>query len=185
MGRTQTLNSNLIKDGDPSRLAALLGQAADDSPRWLADDLADILAHQLRAPLLFDLQRIRPTTTTHDPRAEPDPLGRPDGPEIHSLGKLFGHPSPPLALLRLTKDFAKTSDAQPGSALPPEIASMLYFAAIAAALVRLGERITALDDRALGDGVRWALAQSWIDGQTRSLFELAAHHLAIDRRTEA
>jgi hypothetical protein len=171
--------NNPIQHGDASRLAILLDRAREDAPRWLTGDLADILAHQLRAPLMFDLKTVRPVIEESD--REPDPLGRPGGPEIHSLGELLVHPSPPAALLRLTKEFAKTSDSQPGSALPSEVASLLYFAAIAAALVRLGERITALDDSAIRDGVRWSLAQPWIDSLTRSLFEGAASLLEIDR----
>lgn len=172
--RVKQLSEYPIHHGDPSRLADLLGRASDDAPRWLGDDLADIIAHQLRAPLLFDLDRVRPETPTADP------LGRPGGPEIHTLGELFAHTRPPLELLMLTKNFAKTCDLTPDFALPSEIASALYFAAIAAALVRLDERITALDDRGIADGINWALSQSWIDSTLRSLFELAVDRLHVD-----
>jgi len=172
--RIKPLSKYPIQHGDPSCLADLLGRASDDAPRWLGDDLADIISHQLRAPLLFDLHRIQPEAPTADP------LGRPGGPEIHTLGELFTHTCPPLELLRLTKNFAKTCDLTPDFALPSEVASVLYFAAIAAALVRLGERITALDDRGIADGINWALSQSWIDSTLRSLFELAIDRLRVD-----
>src|SRR4051812_3064316 len=110
----------MIQHGDPIRLAALLGRAAEDSPRWLAGDLGEILAHQLRAPLMFDLQRARPDIGT-PARVARDPFGRPNGTEIHSLGELLVHPSPPLALLRLAKEFAKTSDEQGKMPLPVDV----------------------------------------------------------------
>jgi hypothetical protein len=54
------------------------------------------------------------------------------------------------------------------------VATLLYFASIVVAQMRCGTRITALDDNAIGAAIQWALAQSWVDGPTRSLFEEAA-----------
>lgn len=53
-----------------------------------------------------------------------------------SFGDLLSHPNPPEELLKATKDFAKTCRLGPHKTLPPEIASALYYASIAAALVR-------------------------------------------------
>ena len=57
--------------------------------------------------------------------------------------------------------------------MPRDIATMLYFACAAAALVRCGERITRLDDTKLREGLEWAIAQSWLDGTSRELFTAA------------
>ena len=170
-----SVSEDPIHHGDPSRLAALLGRAGEPPP-WGADDLAAILAHPLRAPVLFDLHRV-----PGPGGAAPDPWADAAARQIHSFGDLLAHPNPPLALLVMTKAFAKTADA--GDApLPGEVASVLYFAAIAAALVRAGERITALGDRAIADGTAWALRQPWLAAELRPLFAQAQDQL--DRGTD-
>jgi hypothetical protein len=171
------MSYNSIKDGNPSRLVNLMVRADDDSPPWRAEDLADMLAHQLQVPLMYDLQRVGAPS-----HLQADALGRPE-PAIRNFGELLHHPAPPLALLVLTKNFAKSCDVQPGYCLPSEIATLLYFGAIAAALARIGQRITSMENRSIGEGVRWALAQTWIDGKTRALFEEAAVQLNSDDRT--
>lgn len=132
---------------------------------WNDKDLGDILRHQLAAPLIFDL-------------GSTAGLGQDAGlasvnPGITSFGELLTHPNPPLVLLKLSKDFAKASDKSVDAPLPPEIASMLYFACVAAALVRLGERITELDDQQLKKGLRWGAKQVWVSEETHALFRQA------------
>jgi len=90
---------------------------------------------------------------------------------LTSLGNLLAYPNPPVELLEITKDFAKACRQNPNSPMPREIASVLYFASIAAALVRCRRRITGLADDALSEGFRWALSQSWLDAPTRALTE--------------
>ena len=88
-----------------------------------------------------------------------------------SLGNLLTFPNPPVELLEITKDFAKACRQNPHSPMPQEIASVLYFASIAAALVRCGCRITGLSNEILAEGFSWALAQPWLDAPTRVLIE--------------
>ncbi len=156
------------------RLAELL-DVSKEAPAWAAADLAEIFDHQLRAPLGFDLERW----------SQPDPdttallrhLTQSPGQPLETFGDLFRHPQPPVELLRLTKDFAKTSDSRDDAALPSEIATVLYFAAIVAARVRRGTLISQLSDDAVRQGAEWAARQPWIDGATRALFEEGIHSI--------
>jgi hypothetical protein len=54
--------------------------------------------------------------------------------------------------------------------LPHEIATALYFAAIAKALASHQTRITNMSDQTLQDGLNWAVKQPWITGAFRELF---------------
>jgi RNA polymerase sigma-70 factor (ECF subfamily) len=91
------------------------------------------------------------------------------GPVPNSLGELLHHPGPPPELLELAKDFAKDNRIDPESPLRREVATVLYYAAIAAALARCGRRITRSDDDTLRRGFQWGCEQSWVDEATRQL----------------
>jgi hypothetical protein len=159
---------------DPQSLAGLLSLAsasvAQSSPdirvAWSVTDLAAIWRHQLAAPLLLDLGSINDdantAVSTHTRSA----------PRLESFADLLGHPSPPIELLQLVKQFAK-SQRHAGTALfPAEIASLLYYLAIVLAALRLRRRITRMDHSHLRQGVEWCLRQPWIDPATRELFEV-------------
>jgi hypothetical protein len=179
-----SVSQDPIQAGDPTRLAALLGQAGQTS-LWGPDDLGAILAHQLRAPLLFDLQRVSAGGDGTAAGPAPDPWAEAAARQIRSFGDLLAHPAPPRALLVMTKAFAKTADAGGGGGappvLPPEVASVLYFAAIAAALVHLGERISALDDRAMAAGMTWVLGRTWLAAELRPLLIQVQTLLSLGR----
>ena len=147
---------------DPRALARLLNIDERRQGRWNADELGQVLLHQLRAPLLFDLASI--TSTGPNVTVAKETGGQPA-----SFGELFRHPQPPIELLQLVKEFAKTSDQRENSPLPPEISTVLYYAAILSARLRLNEQISNLSPEALQDGVRWALKQAWL-GPIRELF---------------
>jgi len=128
-------------------------------------ELRALWRHQLGSPLQFDLGTIEPNSSARLRR-----LSEAEGLLLRSLGDLLLHPRPPLELLRLAKDFAKAHEQSPDDPLPPEMARMLYYTAIAAAWARCGRRITTLDDAQLRRAFDWALAQPWVDGATKELF---------------
>jgi len=148
------------QSGCPARLFELDERPA--SP-WCDEELGDILRHQLRAPLLFDLGRESDGWAREAGRTSAAPL--------NNFGDLLRHPSPPLELLRLTKEFAKTIDQRPDSLVPSPVATTLYYAAIIVALLRHGQWITDLDADALRLGVNWVLKLVWLDPDVRALFE--------------
>jgi hypothetical protein len=130
--------------------AKVIDGAADERPDWTPGERRSILRHQLDAELEIDSSG-----------------------GIRSLAELFSVPSPPLDLVRQTKDFAKRNYGQPESLLPQEVSLMLYFAGLATALVRCRERISQLGDDELRKGFEWALAQPWGDERLRPLFREA------------
>jgi len=97
---------------------------------------------------------------------------------LKSFADLFHHPSPPLELLELIKDFAKANLDHPESGLPDEIATTLYYTSIATALVRLDARITQLPDADLQRGLRWAMEQGWLDAATKELLARALEKIS-------
>jgi len=50
---------------------------------------------------------------------------------------------------------------------------VLYYACIAAALLRLKARISKLSDADLSRGLRWAVEQPWLDEETKQLLAKA------------
>jgi len=144
---------------EPRRLADLMAATDGRAHNWQPSDLSDMLRHQLGSPLLYDAGRVRPPDGGTDPGA---PAGIGVGVGVDNLAQLLSHPRPPIDLLLLAKEFAKSSDGRPSAPLPAEIATVLYYAAIAAALARLGQRITALGDDALRRGLRWAAERPWL-----------------------
>ncbi|HSI36195.1 MAG: hypothetical protein ACAI43_00655 [Phycisphaerae bacterium] len=131
---------------------------------WSSGDLGQILSHQLAAPLVLEVT----DKTCGDAGAAP----------IRSLGELLRHPRPPLELLKLTKELAKSSDSRQTSPIPPEVATVLYYASIATAVDRHGTLITSLSPPEVADGFRWCMNQPWVDGHLVRVFEHAVESLA-------
>jgi hypothetical protein len=147
----------------------------DPEPRrvWQAHELSAILSHQLSVTLAVELGQ-----------QSLDAIGQLAGrrgadPQRMTLGQLLlhAHPDPEVGLLRLVKDFARNHLSDPLSPLPTEVASVVYFAAIAAGIVHCRQEITSLDERAMRDGFQWALSQQWLDAPLRELFHAAISHV--------
>ena len=147
----------------PGRLAELFGMPSGPNNVWRTDELAAILQHQLAAPLEVDLGG-------KSNRAD---AGSSADSGLKTFADLLKHPHPPIELLSLTKQFAKRSRKHADSPLPPEIATILYLASIAAAIVRCRHRLTALDDASLRTKMAWAAEQVWVDDWLRSLIRIA------------
>jgi hypothetical protein len=163
--------SELLK-ASPGQVAAVMGLGNAPARVWQPEELGAIYRHQMAAPVSVDLGAFGPGAA-----ARLKTLVDAGNLLLRSFRDLFQHRVPPLELLELVKDFAKLNRDQPESVLPTEIATVLYFLSIAAALVRCGRRITALSDEQLRDGFAWALRQSWIDQTARELLESASAKL--------
>ena len=133
---------------------------------WEPGELGAILQHQLAAPLECDLARF---DTDLDQRLRAAETA--GGPPVKTFSDLLAHPNPPVELLERTKQFAKACRSHPDSPLPDEIATVLYFLAIIAALLKCERRITRMDDAALKYSLQWALKLDWLDGPSRELLE--------------
>jgi hypothetical protein len=163
----------------PGPLAELLAAGEPPAGLWRPEEMAAIFRHQMAAVLLVDLGGVAPPVEDLPPEGGvPAAQGAP----CRSFADLLRHPSPPLGLLELVKDFAKANADHPENGLPKEIAAVLYYGCIAAALVRLMARISTLSDAELGRGLRWAVEQPWVDEETK---QLLARALAGMTRAEA
>lgn len=148
-----------------SRLARLL----EDGPvsPWSPEDYEPLLAHELRTPLRDELDRLARDPAL--PTADKAWLEK-------SFAELFMHPEPPVPLLWEVKDFAKTQRLL-GGHLPQEVATVLYYAAVAVALCRRGERISSLTDSELVKGIEWVLARDWVHRKLKGVFTDARRRL--------
>ena len=160
------MEPNDLNDANHGALSQLL--ACDEQPgaTWSKSDLHAILRHQLEADVEFDLTHFggvaRATLTsvaTHQ-----------DSAEHQTFGQLLAAPDPPLEMLELVRRFAKRSRVQRSGDLPDEVATVLYYAAIAAARLRHGTSLSKLDDETLWDGLAWGLEQDWLTAPLRDLF---------------
>ena len=152
-----------VKNSDPRALMGLMSLAGDEPTKYTPAELESIWKHQLRAPLQHDLGEVAPDVTVT--LAE---VTRADARPLNSFGDLFAHPEPPVRLLQWAKDFAKAHANGADHTFPGDVASVLYYTAIALARSRLGRKITELPDGELRRGVEWATKQSWLDDQTRT-----------------
>lgn len=172
------------------RLAPLLSVGELAVGAWTPTELAAILRHQLRAPL--GSAPLKPQVAV-SPGAEIEShvscVGRPSSvvgqnpsragngavgePSIdvgmRTFGDLFVSCHPPLATLVLVKEFAKAHLDGVQQLIPGEVAAVLYYSSIALARCRAGARISKLEDAQVLAGLRWTLAQAWVEEPLRSI----------------
>jgi hypothetical protein len=153
----------------PKSLAAFMAAGDEHARLWRTEELGAIFRHQLAAPILVDLGGFDPATA-----GRLKILGDAQNLLLKSFLDLFLHPVPPVELLTLTKEFAKSNMDHPDSSLPKEVAAELYYASIAAAFVRLDRRISQLSDTELEKGFKWAKDQRWASPPIQ---DLLAHAL--------
>ena len=156
----------------PKSLAALMAEGAERARLWRADELGAIFRHQLSAPILVDLGGFDAANA-----ARLKMITEAQNLLLKSFSDLLLHATPPIELLRLAKDFAKANMDHPDGSLPREVAAVLYYASISAALLRLDERISQLKDAELERGLRWAKDQTWVNQQIQQLLGAALDKL--------
>lgn len=150
---------------DSRRLGTLFDLEHTDPQRiWRPDELAAVMRHQLSAPVRVDLAEF-----DRGLAAKVENLAAAQGLLLSSFDDLLKHQNPPVELLIAVKSFAKACRRSPDSRIPHPVASVLYYACIAAAMLRCDRRITTLTDAELHKGIEWALAQTWIDKGVQDL----------------
>ena len=169
-------SSEAVLRSSTGQLAKIMNLDEGTPDAWSEEDLAAMLRHQLAAPLEFDLGGLKPTGSRAKERYkvlnEAAALG------IRTFQDLFRHPRPPLAVLRITKDFFKVR-AGPADERRPEqeVAYLIYLLTISAARARTGQTITSLSDSELLRGVEWAASRKWADEETVALFGMVREKL--------
>src|SRR5687768_12100400 len=136
-----------LNRSSPGLLARLMELEGEGAAVWGPEDFAAVWRHQMAARL-------------------GDELAGGAGGEA-TFGEVLWARPPVVELLCLIKDYAKAKRGDAAGGMPGEVASVLYYASIVAARVRGGAAITTLDERTLGEGVKWALGQGWVDERTR------------------
>ena len=170
-------SSDAVHRSRAPKLAALLATGEERARLWHPDELAAIFRHQISTPMVVDLGGFDPRTA-----ARLKLVSEAQGLLLKSFADLFHHPSPPMELLGLVKDFAKANLDHPESGLPVEIASALYYTSIASALVRRDTRISKLSDADLQRGLSWTREQTWLDEKTRDLAAQALEKIAAEQK---
>lgn len=166
-------SSAFLSKSGARNLASLMTTGEDGAKLWRPDELAAIFHHQMSAPMQVDLGALDFRATAKLRR-----LSDAKGLLLKSFDDLFSHPAPLIELLAAVKDFAKANMDSSEDGLPSEVAAALYYTSIAAALVRLDARITQLADADLERGLRWAIAQPWVDGKTNELLTCALEKIS-------
>ncbi len=158
------------------RVGVLFDLDTRDARRlWRAEELTAVMEHQLSVPIRVDLVEF-----DRGLAAKVERLADAQGLLLKSFSDLLRHPHPPVELLAVVKDFAKACRYSPDSQLPPAVASMLYYASIAAAMLHCQRQISKLTNSQLHEGFVWALAQPWLGGFLRDLLREAMTAIAPD-----
>jgi hypothetical protein len=128
---------------------------------WSPQELREMLRHQLTAPLQLSLGTLSAEVSHQIEQAGIDPL--------LTLDQLLHDANPPVELLKLVKRFAKMCRRDRQNPLPSEIVMLLYYASIAAAMVRRDQAITDLGPASLKRGMGWLITQEWLTDELRGL----------------
>lgn len=129
---------------------------------WGPGEMAAMWLHQLGAEIETDLGSINGARLDKEMMKE---FGN------QSFRQLLQHSTPPVELLRLTKEFAKQTLKDSDEKQLKQLASALYYSAYAVGMMRCNTRIGSTKNPDLESGFRWAIAQPWLDDKTRILLQ--------------
>jgi hypothetical protein len=164
---TATPLGRQLLGGSPQKLGQMMGLAQEDATE--VQDLRSIFRQQLTEPM---------NQTVCCPTNQPVRTQQSEMSQF-SLANLLSASSPSLDCLGACKDYAKACLQHPDRRLPQEIARVIYFACIAAALLRCRQRITKLEDGTLMEAFRWCLEQDWCLEELSALFQEAIGYLKV------
>jgi len=86
---------------------------------------------------------------------------------------LFTHPCPCLSALEAAKRYGRRQARNDSEILLREVATVTYFASIAAALVRRDQRISSSGDEVLRFGLQRLREYDWLPPELVTLFDAA------------
>ncbi len=165
-----------VNEGDPTELASLLSVRGTPEAAWQPAELGDMLRHCLAAPASEYLRGLGPSAEfAADSPSECIVAAM-------TLGELFQCGDPPLGLLIAVKRGARRLLGPGASAMPPAVHRLVYFAAIAAALVRHGERISKSGADVLRVAWEQLAAESYPDDWLRALFAAARERVSAGEK---
>lgn len=145
------MDGSSVEKMGPLELARMLRLDAEAETPW--SDWAEAVEHQLSASLLPDLSSVRGAERKRLEKLVAGRLG------AESFLRQLTFVTPSMELLVAIKRFGREKRDDKTNGLCGNGGTLLYFAAIAAAVGRCGERITQLSDEQLVTGFRWGLEQ--------------------------
>ena len=161
-----------LDDSNPRLIILMLRPETAPGSTWQPLDLAGVLRHQLAKPLA-DVTGRNLNEVVH----APDVNAAADQPLL-TVSDLFRHSRPPLELLEIVKRHGRKQARRTRQGWPKDVGSVIYFASIAAALVRHDQRITKLDDDVLRLGFQRMLDFVWVEAPLRPLLAEGLARLA-------
>jgi hypothetical protein len=164
-----------VDKSNPSELACLLSVRGTPEGNWQPAELADLLRHCLETPVGEYLG----IDTSPGPKKEfcADTPSEQDAVSM-TLGELFRAACPPLGLLIALKRHARRLTGPGASDVPAEVHRAVYFASIAAAMARHGERISKSDPEVLRAAFEQLATEAWIEDRLRGLLGDALRRLS-------
>ncbi|MGA2618436.1 MAG: hypothetical protein ABSF26_12560 [Thermoguttaceae bacterium] len=191
-----------VDDSKPGELACLLSVRGTPEGNCQPAEVADLLRHCLETPvgeyLGIDTSPGPNKTGTGSEPAKYGPaktgggevpvpvLSAEFGADTRSehravsmtLGELLGAACPPLGLLVALKRHARRLTSPGASDVPAEVHRSVYFASIAAAMARHGERISKSDPEVLRAAFEQLAAETWIEDGLAGLLGDALRRLS-------
>lgn len=158
------MNLSDVPNMSPEKVSQALAVGSGVSTSWRRTEFGSVLQFQMDAPLVLDL-----ATSDDALRGELEQLVDESDPSAFSLKDLFFHARPSVSLLIRVKNFAKAMRFDDRHRLPPEVATVIYFAAIAVAKAKCSSMITELADADLRSAKEWIETQEWIDEPLKRL----------------
>ena len=146
--------TNRIRNARPDRLSLLL--SLTDLPDDKFTEFSRICEEQLCLPIVPQLN----DSATAD-RVKLQQIARSVVPPIRTFGDVLDRLDTPVELIIWAKDSAKISSQSLVSYVPAEVASMLYYAYMALALISHNVIISDLNLAELKRGLEWCLNQTW------------------------
>jgi hypothetical protein len=159
---------------DTAALQRLLDVELSADLLWEDHELADVLQHQLDAPLAADLQLLGSV-----PALRAAQLCEAAQPQIHSLRDLFRHPAPPAELLGIVGQFAHaelTASAEP--VLNRDVARLIFYSAIGLAREKCRcDLALANPSEDVADALNSLARANWVDADTAQVLRQCAASL--------
>jgi hypothetical protein len=165
-----------VSNSSVAQLSQLL-DLADQLDEWKEQDLPSMLLHQFSAPIDSDLRRQELASGASQSREKT--LTGAASIQIVTFRDLFNQPDPSLELLKLAKEFFKWRTRALRKDSPEWRVAYLFYLLTLLAAGKNASLMSSLSPKALLQGVKWALEQSWIDPQTRKFILTACERLIL------
>lgn len=156
---------------NPVILAELLEIGRHREPTWSAEDLEQILEHQLDMELP---EKLLPYLAKN---SHANPMGS-DIVHSHTFRQIIFSADASIDVLRSIKEYFKNLRHSTNHSLPTEVSTALYYAILAAAWIHLDTWISSVDPMSAQDGLIWLQQQPWIGGDLHQLYAAALQQIA-------